>query len=75
MSTHYYPIFIEEHQEGGYHATCPQIQGAWADGETIDAVVENLKAIIKDIADYRENKPNKFKTQKQEGWHGLALAI
>ncbi len=76
MKNNFYPIIIEEHKEGGYYARCPVIQGAWADGETIERAVENLKSILKDILEYRKliAKPA-IKYKEQELWQGLAIAV
>ena len=41
--TYLYPVKVESHKEGGYHAKCPILQGAWADGETIEEAVKNLR--------------------------------
>ncbi len=57
--TYFYPIRIEVHREGGYHAKCPILQGAFADGETIEEVVENLRDVIRLILKYREERERK----------------
>lgn len=77
MQINFYPITIKEHQEGGYHAKCPVIQGAWADGDTIEEAVDNLKNIIKDILTYRKLKAeDSLLFTKQQSWkEGLALAV
>lgn len=76
MKINFYPITIEEHKEGGYYAKCSIIQGAWAEGETIEEAVENLKSIIKDILEYRKSKTKlQFKYKEQKLWRGLALAV
>lgn len=54
-----YPIIMESHKEGGYHAKCPILQGAWADGRTIKEATKNLKDIIKSILKYREEREKK----------------
>lgn len=55
-----YPVIIETHQEGGYHAKCPLLQGAWADGETIEEVVDNLRDVIRLILQYRRERRKKM---------------
>ncbi|MEK9165263.1 MAG: type II toxin-antitoxin system HicB family antitoxin [Patescibacteria group bacterium] len=72
----FYPITIEEHQEGGFHAKCPLIQGAWADGDTIKEAVNNLKSIMADILEYKRLKSQEpLKFVEQQSWQGLALAV
>jgi predicted RNase H-like HicB family nuclease len=72
----FYPITIEEHQEGGFHAKCPLIQGAWADGDTIQEAVSNLKGIMADILEYKKLKSQEpLKFMKQQSWQGLALSV
>jgi predicted RNase H-like HicB family nuclease len=57
--TYLYPVQVEAHKEGGYHAKCPILQGAFADGETIEEAVENLRDVIKLILKYREEREKK----------------
>jgi len=54
--TYLYPVRVETHIEGGYHAKCPILQGAFADGETIEEAVENLRDVIRLILKYREER-------------------
>ncbi|NJK60093.1 MAG: type II toxin-antitoxin system HicB family antitoxin [Oscillatoriales cyanobacterium SM2_1_8] len=42
---------IEEADEGGYFAYCPEVKGANGQGETIEECCEDLKAAIKLIAE------------------------
>lgn len=56
----FYPIKIEEQDEGGFLASCPTIQGAWAEGETIKAAVDNLSDIVGKVLDYRKNEPSPY---------------
>jgi predicted RNase H-like HicB family nuclease len=57
--TYLYPVSVESHKEGGYHAKCPILQGAWADGETIEGAIKNLRDVIKLILKYREERERK----------------
>ncbi len=57
--TYLYPVNVEPHKEGGYHAKCPILQGAWADGETIEEAVDSLRDAIKLILKYREDRERK----------------
>lgn len=57
--TYLYPVSVESHKEGGYHAKCPILQGAWADGETIKEAVDNLQDVIKLVLKYREERERK----------------
>lgn len=76
MKINFYPITIEEHEEGGYHAKCSAMQGAWADGDTIEEVIDNLKSIMQDILAYQKMKARRvIKFDKNPAYHGLALAV
>lgn len=57
--TYLYPITVEPHEEGGYHVKCPILQGAWADGNTIEEAIENLRDVIRLIIKYREDRERK----------------
>jgi len=57
--TYLYPVNVEHHKEGGYHAKCPILQGAWADGETIEETIKNLREVIKLVLKYREERERK----------------
>ena len=57
--TYLYPVKVESHKEGGYQAKCPILQGAWADGETIEEAVANLRDVIRLILKYREERERK----------------
>ena len=57
--TYLYPVSVELHKEGGYHAKCPILQGAWADGETIEEAIKNLRDVIRLILKYREERERK----------------
>lgn len=79
--TYLYPIQVEAHKEGGYHARCPILQGAWADGETIEESVENLRDVIKSILKYREERERKkfyvpsFPIKKAKALQDLSVAV
>lgn len=51
-----YPVTIEAHKEGGFYAKCPKLQGAWADGDTVQEAIANLKDVIRHILDYRRTR-------------------
>jgi len=57
--TYFYPVQVETHEEGGYHAKCPILQGAFADGENIEEAIENLSDVIKLILKYKEERNKK----------------
>ena len=57
-----FTAIIEEAQEGGYWAICPEIPGANGQGETIEEAKESLKGAIQLIfedrlADIRQGLP------------------
>lgn len=79
--TYLYPVKVESHKEGGYHAKCPILQGAWADGETIGEAVKNLRDVIKLILKYREERERKklyvpsLPSEKAKTLRDLSIAI
>jgi predicted RNase H-like HicB family nuclease len=57
-----FTAIIEEAQEGGYWAICPEIPGANGQGETVEEAKESLKGAIQLIfedrlADIRQELP------------------
>jgi len=42
--------------DDGYLAHCPGIQGAFAEGDTIDEAIFNCLDVVKMIADYRKER-------------------
>ena len=57
--TYFYPVKVEPHKEGGYHIKCPILQGALADGETIEEAIDNIRDVMKLILKYREEREKK----------------
>jgi len=55
-----YPVKIEAHEDGGFHAKCPKLQGAWADGDTIKETINNLRDVIKCILQYKKERKKKL---------------
>jgi predicted RNase H-like HicB family nuclease len=47
---------VVETNDDGYLARCPGIQGAFAEGDTIEAAIFNCVDVIKMIVDYRAEK-------------------
>ena len=79
--TYLYPVKVEAHKEGGYHAKCPILQGAWADGDSIEEAIENLRDIIRLILKYREERERKklyvpsLPSEKAKVIRDLSIAI
>lgn len=46
--------------DDGYMAQCPGIQGAFAEGDTIEEAVFNCIDVLKMIADYRKERSEKM---------------
>jgi len=42
-----YPVTIESHKEGGYLASCPVLQGCYAEGETVGEAIDNIRDVIR----------------------------
>ena len=49
-----YPIKIEACEEGGFLASCPSLQGCYAEGKTIEEAVDNLRDVIKIVSEYKK---------------------
>lgn len=74
----FYPIKIEEQDEGGFLASCSTIQGAWADGDTIEGAVANLQDVVYKILDYRKKEFTPFsivRTRQKVKMPSLALGV
>lgn len=55
-------IIIEQDEDGVYVAECPALQGCYAQGETFEEVIENIKDVIAMcIEELKERKKNQFK--------------
>ena len=56
MENYKFSIVIEKDEEG-YYAYCPELQGCYAQGETYEEVLENIKDVIQlHIEDRRADK-------------------
>lgn len=44
---HIYPIVVEPCEEGGFFASCPNIQGCHAEGETYGEAIDNIREVIR----------------------------
>jgi len=55
-----YEIVIEEAEEGGYIATCPELPGCVSEGETWEETLENIKDAIRGYLEvlYKHSEPD-----------------
>ncbi len=51
----YVPIIVTSNEDG-YLARCPDIQSAFAEGDTIEEAIFNCIDVIRMIADYRKER-------------------
>jgi predicted RNase H-like HicB family nuclease len=58
---------VVETNDDGYLAQCPGIQGAFAEGDTIEEAIFNCVDVIKMIANYRAERGESL------GFHALDL--
>ena len=58
-SVSYISIVIESNEDG-YLARCPGIQGAFAEGDTIEEAIFNCVDVVKMIAAYRTERSEMF---------------
>jgi len=71
------PLLVEVHslEEGGYLASCPDIQGCHAEGDTIGAAIDNLYSVARVIYDLCQEKGLPFVSEgtgaapDQFSWH------
>lgn len=54
-----FPIIIEKSEEG-YYAECPLVQGTYAEGDTEEQVIFNLKDVLKLILEDMKARGNVF---------------
>ena len=47
MTRYRFTILVEQDEDGVYIASCPALQGCYTQGDTYEAVVENLKDAIR----------------------------
>jgi predicted RNase H-like HicB family nuclease len=52
-----FPLVVETNDDG-YLVRCPDIQGAFAEGDTVEEAIFNCVDVIKMIADYRAESKN-----------------
>jgi predicted RNase H-like HicB family nuclease len=48
-----YLSLVIEHNDDGYLASCPGVQGAFAEGDSIEEAIFNCIDVVKMIAEYR----------------------
>jgi predicted RNase H-like HicB family nuclease len=57
-----FTVIIEPCEEGGFFADCPSLPGCHVEGETVDAVLAEMRAVIvaylKDLRDAGEPIPD-----------------
>ena len=46
MKNYHFPIVIEKDKDG-YFSSCPELQGCYAQGETYEEALENIKDVIR----------------------------
>lgn len=54
-----YVNIIINTNDGGYLAQCPGIQGAFAEGDTVEEAIFNCIDVLKMITDYRKERLEK----------------
>jgi predicted RNase H-like HicB family nuclease len=59
---HHFTVVIEPCEEGGYFADCPALPGCHAEGESVDALLIEMRSVIaaylEDLNDAGEPVPN-----------------
>ena len=70
----YVPIIITLNDDG-YLAQCPDIQGAFAEGDTIEEAIFNCIDVVKMIADYRKERNEKLEINAVELTSDSQLSI
>ncbi len=70
-----YLSLVVEPNEDGYMARCPGLQGAFAEGDTIEEAIFNCVDVVKMIADYRAERGEPLGIQEIELTTELQLAV
>lgn len=70
-----YLSLIVEANDDGYLARCPAIQGAFAEGDTIEEAIFNCIDVIKLIAAYRAERGEPLGVHEIELTPGTQLAV
>ena len=61
-----YVNIIINTNDGGYLAQCPGIQGAFAEGDTVEEAIFNCIDVVKMIAEYRKERQEAFSVNLME---------
>ncbi len=61
--------------DDGYLAECPEIQGAFAEGDTIEEAVFNCIDVFKMIAEYRKERSEKIGISELDVNPGIQISI
>jgi len=65
-----YKIIVTQEEEGLFVASCPDLEGAWAEANTSEDAIEYCKDAIKGVLKYHQEKgirlENKIKSSKSK---------
>ncbi len=50
------PVFIEKDEDGFYVVECPLFEGCYSQGKTVDEALQNIKEVIRLIAEEKKNR-------------------
>ena len=50
------PLFVEKDEDGFYVVECPILEGCYAQGETLDEALRNIREVIYLIAEEKESR-------------------
>ena len=70
-----YLSLVVEPNNGGYLARCPGIQGAFAEGDTIEEAIFNCIDVVKMIAAYRSERGESLGVEEVELTTDTRLAV
>jgi predicted RNase H-like HicB family nuclease len=70
-----YLSLVVEPSDGGYLAECPGMQGAFAEGESIEEAIFNCVDVIKMIAAYRAERGEALGFNEVELTPGTRMAV
>lgn len=75
MDKKYLFTIVIEKDEDGYFAYCPQLQGCYAQGETYEEALENIKDVVKLHIEDRKETDETWKNTESINITSFELAL
>ena len=75
MKISYYDLSIEENEGGGFLARCPDLQGAFAEGDSPEDAIANCISVIDMIIAYRRERNETITSKPKKELKKLSVSI